>query len=50
MIDSNFISKCKNIFGAENVLTEKADLIAYSYDSTPGIHREYLLQHGELNL
>jgi len=40
MIDSNFISKCKNIFGAENVLTEKADLIAYSYDSTPGIHRE----------
>jgi glycolate oxidase len=40
MIDSNFISKCKNIFGAENVLTEKADLIAYSYDATPGIHRE----------
>lgn len=40
MIDSNFISKCKNIFGAENVLTEKADLIAYSYDATPGIPRE----------
>ncbi len=40
MIDSTFINKCKNIFGAENVLTEKAELIAYSYDATPGIPRE----------
>ncbi|GAB6182687.1 FAD-binding oxidoreductase [Thermodesulfovibrio hydrogeniphilus] len=40
MIDSTFINKCKNIFGAENVLTEKAELIAYSYDATPGVPRE----------
>ncbi|MCX7988499.1 MAG: FAD-binding protein [Thermodesulfovibrio sp.] len=40
MIDREFIDKCKNIFGHENVLTEKAELIAYSYDATPGIPRE----------
>ncbi|MCX7725025.1 MAG: FAD-binding protein [Thermodesulfovibrio sp.] len=40
MITKDFIDKCKNIFGTENVLTEKAELIAYSYDATPGIPRE----------
>ncbi|WP_297211392.1 MULTISPECIES: FAD-binding oxidoreductase [Thermodesulfovibrio] len=40
MIDSAFIERCKSIFGAENVLTDKAELIAYSYDATPGIPRE----------
>lgn len=40
MIDSAFIESCKNIFGPENVLTDKAELIAYSYDATPGIPRE----------
>ncbi|MEN2994921.1 MAG: FAD-linked oxidase C-terminal domain-containing protein [Thermodesulfovibrio sp.] len=40
MISREFIEKCKNIFGHENVLTEKAELIAYSYDATPGIPRE----------
>ncbi len=40
MIDKEFIDRCKNIFGPENVLTDKAELIAYSYDATPGIPRE----------
>ncbi len=40
MIDKTFIEKCKNIFGSDNVLTDKAELIAYSYDATPGIPRE----------
>lgn len=40
MITKDFIDKCKTIFGPENVLTDKAELIAYSYDATPGIPRE----------
>lgn len=40
MIDNVFINNCRNIFGQENVLTDKAELITYSYDSTPGIPRE----------
>lgn len=40
MITKEFIDKCKTIFGPENVLTDKAELIAYSYDATPGIPRE----------
>ncbi len=40
MINKDFIDKCKSIFGPENVLTDKAELIAYSYDATPGIPRE----------
>ena len=40
MIDDGFIKKCKDIFGPENVLTDKAELITYSYDATPGIPSE----------
>lgn len=40
MINREFIEKCKSIFGPENVLTDRAELIAYSYDATPGIPRE----------
>lgn len=40
MISKEFINKCRSIFGNENVLTDKAELIAYSYDATPGIPRE----------
>ncbi|MCX8034055.1 MAG: FAD-binding protein [Thermodesulfovibrio sp.] len=40
MINQNFISQCKIIFGHENVLTDKAELLTYSYDATAGIPRE----------
>jgi len=40
MINEAFIKKCNDIFGHENVITDKAELIAYSYDATPGIPRE----------
>lgn len=40
MIDETFIRRCKDIFGPENVLTDRAELITYSYDATPGIPRE----------
>lgn len=40
MLSRDFIDKCIGLLGKENVLTEKAELITYSYDATFGIPRE----------
>lgn len=40
MLSKDFIDRCKTLLGKENVLTEKAELITYSYDATFGISKE----------
>jgi glycolate oxidase len=39
MLDKTVIEKLEKIVGAENVLTKKADLIAYSYDATADVQK-----------
>lgn len=38
MLDKNFIQSLQRVLGRKNVLTEKEDLICYSYDSTFNSH------------
>lgn len=40
MLNKDFIESCQKILGKDNILTEKAELVTYSYDATPGIPRE----------
>lgn len=39
MLDKAVIEKLEKIVGAENVLTKKADLVAYSYDATADVQK-----------
>lgn len=40
MPNKAFIESCRRFLGSTNVLTDKAELMTYSYDATPGIPRE----------
>jgi glycolate oxidase len=37
MIDKSIINQLKGIVGEENVLTQKVDLVTYSYDATADV-------------
>ena len=39
MLEKNIIQKLETIVGRDNVLTEKVDLLTYSYDATADVPR-----------